>query len=157
MNITTQTINGQTYQVANGTFYHASTPVAVIRVLEAARADGKTIRIHVGDVNTGRDWLEEHDVKGTVGRSTGSIKIPLLIEKGEHGGSGLFDHCIVKILSVASGRTLYVNPNYTLGNLTLQTHSDVKGYTTEVHLNGAVHARFKDVFSACKWMTEMHG
>lgn len=100
----------------NGTSYASTTPDEVVRILEQSRLHGTRIRIHYGDVETGRDWMDENDVRGTVGRSTGPIKIPLMIATSRSsGGGGILDHCIVRIRpSTGAGPDLYRHPGYHL-------------------------------------------
>jgi len=88
------------YKIVNGTAYHASTPDAVVTILEDALRCHKTYRLLFcfGDADTGRDWGEENDTTGYIGRSTGDIKIPLLIaKKSDNDGGGFLDNCIVRI------------------------------------------------------------
>lgn len=88
------------YKIVNDTTYHKETPDKVVEIIEEARLSVRTIRLRFcfGDPETGRDWKEIYDTTGYIGRSTGSIKIPLLIKKTtSSGGGGLLDHCIVKI------------------------------------------------------------
>lgn len=99
------------YVIVNGTAYHAETPQAVINLLENSRQSGTRLRVFYGDTATGRDWLEENDVCGRVGRSTGTIKIPLLIKSSlSTGGSALLDNCIVKIM--IGKNVVYQHPAY---------------------------------------------
>lgn len=99
--------------VVNGTTYHDETPAEVIRVLENARIGERRIRLCYGDVKTGRDWLEEYDVTGRVGRSTGTTKIPLILANSRSsGGPGILDHCIVRITTSTKGKVLYSHPLY---------------------------------------------
>ena len=65
------------YKVVNGTSYDSRTPDRLIAELETAMRHNKKVRIFLGDTETGRDWLEEYDVYGLVGRSGGSVKVPL--------------------------------------------------------------------------------
>lgn len=103
----------QTYVVTGGTSYHQETSGAVRMELEWARTNKKLIRIWYGDTDTGRAWMEEHDVLGYVGRSTGPIKIPLLLAKRtSDGGGAILDHCIVRIDDVNGERTMYKHPRY---------------------------------------------
>ncbi len=100
-------------QVVNGTSYHTETPRAVIDVLEAARQNRTKLRVYYGDAATGKDWGEENDTIGRVGRSTGTVKIPLLVAPGEDGGGALLDRCIVRIREAnAGGKELYRHHNY---------------------------------------------
>lgn len=85
-------------QEYNGTTYREDTPQKVIEVLESVMINNQRIRVFYGNTETGRSWLDEHDVMGYVGRSTGKIKIPLLIPKSNsYGGSAILDDCIVMI------------------------------------------------------------
>ena len=86
------------YKVVNGTSYHQNAPDAVIRVLENAMRTNKRIRVFYGDTETGRDWMEIYDTIGTIGRSCGQNKIPLLIKNSRsYGGCAILTDCIVKI------------------------------------------------------------
>jgi hypothetical protein len=73
--------NGQTihYRRVNSIFFHAQTPDAVVQSLESARSRRQRVRLYYGDFQTGRDWLEEHDVEGIIGNSMGPLRVPLLI------------------------------------------------------------------------------
>ena len=56
------------------------------------------IRIWYGDTATGVSWLEEYDTIGTIGRSGGQVKIPLLLKNARSsGGGGILCHCIIRI------------------------------------------------------------
>jgi len=82
----------------NGTFYSANTHPEVRRILERVRQDGTRIRLHYGDTKTGKDWQDRYDVAGTVGRSMGPVKIPILLHNcNSIGGGGILDDCIVRI------------------------------------------------------------
>jgi len=100
--------------IRNGTSYHDDTDLDAIRVLETARAARTRVRVHYGDTDTGRDWMDRYDVKGTIGRSTGRVKIPLLIANvRSRGGPGILDHCIVKITTTRKPKqVLFVHPSY---------------------------------------------
>lgn len=84
--------------IVNGTTYNDATAQVVIDVLERARVSRDRIRIVLGDIATGRSWEESNDVAGYVGRSTGSIKVPLLVHNARSSGGGhMLDHCIIAI------------------------------------------------------------
>jgi len=100
--VTEKLPNGNTikYKIRNDTAYHEKTPENIIQILESARTSNRLtcLRFCFGDVETGRDWGEVYDTTGYIGRSTGSIKIPLLIKTAtSSGGGGILDHCIVRI------------------------------------------------------------
>ena len=100
-------------KVINGTTFHDETPIAVCNILNDAISSRrlKRIRIFFGDKETGKDWNEFYDNIGYVGRSTGLIKIPLMIHNTRStGGGAILDHCIVKI--TVDKKTVYQHPKY---------------------------------------------
>lgn len=108
--------SGRTYLLSakTGICYHVDTPPAVIEQLDRAYQSGARVRLFYGDAATGEDWLSEYDVTGTLGRSTGQFKIPLIIANSRsHGGPGLIEHCIVRML--VDGREVYRHPSYSFG------------------------------------------
>lgn len=97
----------------NGTCYHANTKRAMITQLETLRASRIRCRFHWGDATTGKDWCDRYGITGTIGRSTGEMKVPLLIyNKRSIGGGAILTHCIVKITAAKGGRVIYQHPNY---------------------------------------------
>lgn len=133
-----------TYQVLdNGTAYHVETPENILNILERARINGTKLKLYFGDVNTGRDWNEEHDTIGTIGRSTGTVKIPLLITSSRsYGGGAILDHCIVKIKNVKTGETLYQQKEYQKPVFNI-VPSDLPEYSHNVNINGSLYSRHK--------------
>lgn len=97
------------YQIVDGTHYHAETHVEVVRVLEAVRHSQRRIRLVLGDPKTGKDWNEQFDVTGYIGRSMGPTKVPLLIHNRRSlGGHAILDHCIIGVRETGKyGRVLY--------------------------------------------------
>ena len=88
----------------------------VMQVLEKCLADKTRIRVWYGDIQSGIAWPEENDVLGYVGRSTGSIKTPLLIPNSRsHGGGGILQDRIVRI-DTTKGKTLYKHETFSAGN-----------------------------------------
>lgn len=85
------------YRIVQETAYHADTPDRVILVLQQAWQCRTRIKITYGDLATGKVW-GDRPVSGRLGRSTGEIKVPLLLKnQSSVGGEALLDHCIVKI------------------------------------------------------------
>ncbi len=151
--------SGKSYKVVNGTWYHRDTRDEIIEILENARLSCSTLRVHYGDVNTGKDWLESFDVTGHIGRSMGPVKIPLLIkQRNSRGGPGLLEHCIVKVRTIGRNATvLYMHPHYNVGKFEVRACSDKNGYEAEVLVGGSVHARFQKVGQAEQWVRKMAG
>lgn len=83
-------------KVVNGTSYKDNTPDKVIDWLELLRTNHIRARLFYG--KDGKCWNEEFDTIGTISRSTGTVKIPLLIKNSRSlGGTGIIDNCIVRI------------------------------------------------------------
>jgi hypothetical protein len=83
-----------------------------VDILENSRKTRKRICIRYGDAKTGRDWGDP-PMCGHVGRSTGRIKIPLLIKtRRSTGGEGILDDAIVRITESVGKRVLYSHPKY---------------------------------------------
>lgn len=151
-------------QVINGTTYKDETPKEVVAILEMSRREGIRIRIHYGYTKptdhkpVGTDWHEENDVTGHVGRSTGSVKIPLMIPNARSsGGTAILDHCIVRIRST-NGVELYRHPQYKPGKATVETIDEThhgKRYTASVKIDGQTHANFQTRQQAIKWIAKM--
>lgn len=144
----------------SGTYYKDTTPPEVIRALEQAYDEDCRIRIFLGDSKTGRDWLEENDVTGTVGRSTGPIKIPLLIRTNRStGGGALLTDCIVRLL--VNGREVYRHPKYSIPLFSVfqEKPRQYKDVPWGVYLDKekSPHARFKTEQAARRWVAFMRG
>lgn len=112
------------YKTINGTSFDVRTPDEVVAILENARQNRTRLHVSLGETEgpeAGKDWLEENMVHGFIGRSTGSIKIPLLIyNRRSLGGPGLLDHCIVRIRTSKGGRVLWTHPSYHHGRLEIR-------------------------------------
>ena len=105
-------VDGKTYRVAEGTWYHKDTLDDVILNLSLCRDNHTRIVVDYGDVKTGRSWNEVYDTQGHVGRSTGPIKIPLLIFNSRSlGGPGMLEHCILSIKTTKGKKTLWEMPD----------------------------------------------
>lgn len=139
---------------AKTTHFSQLTNPAVCKILENYRQSRARLRLFFGDAATGRDWMEENDTIGTVGRSTGSQPIPLLIKStGSLGGGAILDHCIVKIMDVKTKTTLYQHPQYHQPTLKVVNG----GYCWDVLANGAGHASFKTEAAARRYVEFLQG
>jgi hypothetical protein len=144
-----------TYERENkdATAYHKDTPMEVRRVLDNVMISRDRIRIFYGE--DGKDWHEDFDIMGYVSRSTGNIKIPLLIHNSRSiGGGAILDHRIVKIME--GYRILYQHPKYNAGEFS-ELPSDLGDYHTNVYIDGKLHARFKKPGQARRWIDFMTG
>jgi hypothetical protein len=86
----------KTYKIIDGFYFDEKTEENAIKEILKAYNGKYRIRIWYGDEK--KSWNEEHDVIGTIGKSTGTIKIPLLIKSSRsYGGIRILDYCIVRI------------------------------------------------------------
>ena len=155
----------KTYKLENGTSYDERTSDGVIRVLESARLNRTRLHVSLGETEgpkAGRDWLEEFETHGYVGRSMGPIKVPLLIaNRRSTGGGAILDHCIVRIRESARGRVLYQHPQYHHGSLEIRrkaepvTLLDGRRLTVDVLRDGELHAAFETVEKARRWVHKL--
>lgn len=155
----------KTYQNYNGTSYDQRTPIEVIRILEHARLNRDRLHVSLGFTegpSIGQDWLEENDVYGFIGRSTGTIKIPLLIHNRRSlGGPGLLDHCIVRIRTSTGNRVLYQHPSYHHDDLEIRRKSeplvleDGRILTVDVLCAGKIHASFESMQKARRFFSKL--
>lgn len=147
------------YKIVNGTAYYIDTPQEVIEILEEARKKGERIRIFYGDKDTGRDWNEEYDVLGYIGRSAGRFKVPLLIKnKNSLSGCAILTNCIVKI--TLDKRIIYQHKKYHCGDFVIKATDEnlmKSGYTHSVYRDGINIANFKSLNKAKNYISFMKG
>jgi hypothetical protein len=104
------------YKIINNTAYKIDTPDDIVRILDSAyRDDSMRLTVDFGDTKTGKSWNEKHHVEGYIGKSTGEIKVPLLLfNVRSTGGDALLDNCVIRIAysNKEKGGVLYRHPNY---------------------------------------------
>lgn len=148
----------------SGVYYHHDCNEAVIKAIELARERDLKIRLFYGDTETGRDWLDENDVCGWIGCSTGPIRIPIIKEKhNDDGGPGILERRILRIIMRTPGGSTYEayrHPLYKPPVIEITTekssHAEA-GYTHKAEVNGEIHARFKSHSKATSWKKFMLG
>lgn len=146
--------------------YRSDTPEEVRAVIQTLYENKHRARFFFGDLETGTAWMEECDVTGTVGKSTGSKPCALLINNARSlGGGALSTSSIVKIIDITARNmpynsgVLYEHPTFNnpADNASLVMPSDLPEYVTNVELNGEVIARFHADKSAVNWLDFMQG
>ena len=84
------------YKEFDGLFFDNNTDEKVMKEICQAYRGKYRIRFWYGDNK--KSWNDENDTIGNIGRSTGKIKIPLLIKSSRsYGGVAILDNCIVRI------------------------------------------------------------
>lgn len=139
------------------TYFDPGTAPQAARALEACRRDSRKVRLVLGDTATGQCWLEEHDVVGRIGRSTGWLKVPLLIEPGADGGVAILTNCLLRIVAWDTGRDLYRHGAYRLPELILHHAREQQERPWQVLHRGTVAAAFPHVGQAGAYLAFMCG
>jgi hypothetical protein len=143
------------YTIADGTYYDKRTDLKVIQALENARRHNIRVVIRLGDVETGRDWLDEWGMEGTISRSMGPHKIPLLIaNRRSMGGARILEHCILRIASSDGKTVFYQHPKYQCPSFSVGAAKS-EGYLEGGYCNGELHAQFKKEGQAARWVKKM--
>lgn len=156
------------------TWYHPGTDRKLIAALNAAYKDKSLVRVFYGDRETGRDWCEEFDVVGFIGRSTGTFKVPLLLEalradayriESASFGGAINSSSIVRVVDVLSQAELYRHRNYKAPAFQVKgTGEDLRkmGYffcaqRTDTGDAAITVANFKTEGEAYEYVAFMHG
>jgi hypothetical protein len=139
------------------TYFDPGTPDKVARLLERYRTNGKLLRLFLGNPQTGRDWGEESDVVGYIGRSGGTCEVPLLLPPSDCGGPAISTASVIRLMDVETSTELYRAPTYETPELSLHPCSDVKGYLWEARRDGKLAARFSDLHEAAEWCAFIRG
>ena len=143
-------------KVRDGTYYPLEMNEDAVQALEVARKRGGRIRIHLGDTATGRDWLEKYDCEGSVSRTMGPRKAPILLNNARSMGGGIISASIVRIRwTGAKGRDLYRHPLYHVPPVEIR---DCAGeWSARVYVGGGDCAGFKTRQRAERWVKRVLG
>ena len=137
------------------TNYSEGTPERVKDILENELHSNNRIRLFYGDPVTGKDWEDEYDMMGYIGKSTGTKPILLIVNnKRCYGGPGILTNCIIKITK--NGVTLYQHPEYHHKQHEI-IPSDLPEYAEAVTGDGELIARFKKIGQGQKWIDFIEG
>jgi hypothetical protein len=139
------------------TYFEPGTDPKAAKALEICRRDGCKVRLILGDTSTGRCWLEEYDVIGRIGRSTGALKVPLLIEADEIYGGAILTNCLLRIVEWNSGQDLYRHPAFRVPDLSIQRIQQDGNLSWQVLNLEAVVANFSDIGKARAYVAFMCG
>ena len=130
----------------------AKTSGGVVVLLNRLTESKKRVRLVYGDIDTGKDWLQEYDVIGSIGKSTGTNQIPLLLSNSRStGGGAILEDCILKIVDVKSKKVLYQHDKYLAPKFDIVP--SIVGYSVAV--DGNVQANFKTIKQAQNYMDFM--
>jgi hypothetical protein len=141
------------------TYFDPGTDPLVQRVLERYRESVKRVRVFFGDPETGRDWCEEWDVVGTIGRSGGTMKSPLLVPHGENIGPAISTSKVLRVMDVGTNKEVYRHPMYKVPALEIEPLDDpeLPKYKWAGFRDGELIARFYSNYQAAEWKEFMIG
>ena len=122
------------------------------------------IRIWYGDPETGRSWNEEYNTMGRIGRTTGNIKIPILVKNSRSwGGGAVLVESIIRIDDIEDKRTLWKVPNFHVEDMKVYEIFGNKNYKYQVAKlsedsgKWKEQASFKTEKQAHNWVAFMKG
>lgn len=128
--------------VSNQTFFSSTTHLKVKAVLGGEIGTGTTLRIWYGDPVTGCSYMDAYDVVGTVSRSTGTFKVPLLVKTTRsRGGCALLTSIIVRIDDVKRRVTRYVHPDFHVPAMKIVEDASGELFSVVEVDSGQIHLR----------------
>lgn len=137
------------YYTINETNYPATLPAHLIERLERHRQSNTRLRIFYGNIETGEVWHEEFQIQGRIVRSTGTVKIPLLINNARSYGGGALSGSIVAVKISGTKTWIYKHDKLHFGTLIANDR--------EVTHNGVAVARFANNASAKRYVDFLLG
>lgn len=139
-------------------YFQDGTPQRVKDVINFQYESQARLRIWYGDKRTGKAWLEEYEVIGHIGRSTGTQPIPLLVHNARSmGGGSILTSCIVRIVAISSGKELYRHDTYNNPAARAVIVPTTGQFLEAVTIDGEIHALFEKAGQAQKWIDFMTG
>ena len=122
------------------------------------------IRIWYGDLETGRSWNEEYDTMGIIGRTTGKIKTPILINNSRsYGGLPVSIGSVIRIDDIKGKKTLWKVSNFHVEDMKVYEIFDNENYKYQVSKlaedsrQWEAQANFKTEKQAYNWIDFMNG
>lgn len=139
-------------------FYDPNTSDEVCNIIQKVYILGTRVKIYHGDIETGLAWEEEFETMGTIGSSTGCMKIPLLIpSKRSHGGPALSTNSIVAIRDIKNRKMLYKHPTFSIPEVIIKEGSIHEGYEFSTFINNKLHGAHKTMRQAMLCKTKIEG
>lgn len=135
------------YTVVNGTSYNNGTDEKLINVLERAKNNRTRIKVYFGDTETGKNWNEEHDTIGYVGRTSGQIKCLILVFNARSFGGGILSTDNILKVRTTKGSVLYTHPKFTQTTVEIEP-SDKDGYLFNTIVDGQLYGRHTNLKQA---------
>jgi len=115
-----------------------------------ARAHQEETFVYDSLGDPGLDWT---DINTVVDR----LKVPLLVEPDEDGGTAILTNCLLRLIAWDSGRDLYRHPAYQVPGLAIQRAPEQLDLPWQVLHDGTVVACFSDIGKAGAYLAFMCG
>lgn len=141
--------------------YTATVNDELVYILSRCYEKRNRIRVWYGDTKTGRAWNEEYDIIGRVGRTTGELKVPILVYNARScGGSEILLSSLIRIVDIKTHRTLWAVPNFHVEKMeVVYKNGDYPFQVMQIRDTGEVVniANFKNEASAYRYTDFMNG
>jgi hypothetical protein len=138
------------------TYFQPGTDPKVAKALERARRERFRLRLILGNTETGKPWLGEHDAIGEIGRSLGPLRVPLLVGGNDIGGTAILTDSILAIVDWRNGRYLYRHRLWRTPDLAIR-RQDGEKLPWEVLHEDQVVACFESIGKAGAYVSFMCG
>jgi len=152
------TVNEKQYKVLDNTYFHLDTPDNLCALICELISKEIKIKVFLGDPKTGENWNEEHDTIGTIGKSTGTIKRPLLVPIRAYGGSALMTDRVVAIYTLKdrhnTRKCLYKCDKFKFSNIVIQ-EGNLPEYPYSVYIDGELYSNHKTERSAMLLLSKL--
>lgn len=134
----------------------------LVSIILQYRGSNERLRLFFGDIHTGCSWLDEYDVMGTIGRTGGKFKVPILLNNScSVCGGAILLGSLVRIDEVSTHRTLWKVPNFHVEEMTIADYGkgEYPFAVMQKKDDGIVSnvANFKTRIQAEHWIDFMNG
>lgn len=141
----------------NETWHDPRALPEVCKVIDRCIKNGTRVRLFYGDTDTGQDWGEQNDVLGTISRTSGILKKPILVSEGECFGFTILEGCLIKIMDADTRRVLWVHERYQSPTFSITEDNSTPELPFKATMNGQLTARFPSFAKAAAWVAFMSG
>lgn len=135
----------------------------LVSIILQYRGSKERLRLFYGDIHAGRSWNEEYNVMGSIGRTCGNFKVPVLLNNSRsYSGEAISIGSLIRIDEISSHRTLWQVPGFHVEKLYVQhipVNKDYPYAVMQLHDNETVSkaADFKTEVQAKHWIDFMYG
>lgn len=135
----------------------------LVSIILQYRNSKERLRLFYGDIHTGRSWNEEYNVTGSIGRTCGNFKVPVLLNNSRsYGGEAISIGSLIRIDEISTHQTLWQVPNFHVEKLYVKHTPVNKDYpyaVMQLRDKESISniANFKTETQAKHWIDFMYG